>query len=68
MRNWCKQIVKWKRFDQFIFVCIVFNSIGLSITWYEEPEQLEVIMDYINAICTAIYTLEMIIKVIAYKK
>ena len=54
-------------FARFIFLCIVLNSICLSITWYEEPEDLYETMEWVNIAFTMIYTVEMVIKLFAYK-
>ena len=67
LKQMCKDIAKSKSFDRFIFICIVLNSISLSITWYEEPEKLVTIMDGVNIAFTIIYSVEMLIKLIAYK-
>ena len=53
-------------FNYFILICIVLNSVILSITWYGEPEGLVEVMEIINLAFTLIYTLEMIAKLIAY--
>ena len=67
-RDFCKDVAGSKIFARFIFVCIVLNSICLSITWYEEPEELVTVMEWVNIVFTLIYTLEMVIKLFAYKR
>ena len=62
VRNFCKNVAKSQIFDRFIFICIMLNSICLSITWYGEPDELVFVMDWVNIVFTIIYTLEMIIK------
>lgn len=56
------------KFNLFILVCIVLNSICLSITWYGQPDSLFDAMELINLVFTLIYTIEMFIKLIAFKK
>ena len=67
-RDLCQEIAKSNKFNNFIMICIIFNSVCLSITWLGEPIELVVTMEWINIIFTIIYTLEMIIKMIAYEK
>ena len=68
LRDFCIDLAGSNGFSRFIFICIVLNSICLSITWYEEPEELVLVMEWVNIVFTVIYTVEMIIKLIAYKK
>ena len=68
LRDLCMDIAGSKCFNRFIFFCIILNSICLSITWYEEPETLVIVMEVVNIVFTVIYTVEMLIKMIAYKK
>ena len=66
-RNICNKVAESSAFHAFIFTSIVLNSICLSITWYREPEQLVIVMEWVNIVFTLIYTVEMVIKIIAYK-
>ena len=50
-----------------ILICIILNSICLSITWYGQPDVLFVAMEWINNAFALIYTVEMVIKLIAIK-
>ena len=43
------------------------NSICLSITWFDEPDELVTVMEQINIGFTLIYTVEMLIKLFAFK-
>ena len=67
-RDLCKDIAQSDLFNNFILACIILNSICLSISWYGEPEKLTKGMEIINLIFTGVYTIELIIKLIAYKK
>ena len=49
-------------------ICIILNTICLSITWFGEPELLTMIMEQINIAFTIVYTVEMVIKLIAFKR
>ena len=67
-RNFCKDVAGSRTFKVFIFISIVLNSICLSITWYNEPEDLVAVMEWVNIVFTLIYTVEMVIKLFAYKR
>lgn len=56
------------RFDQFIMACIVLNTIVLCFKWYNEPEDLVRVTDIINYVFAVIFTLEIILKLIAFGK
>jgi hypothetical protein len=47
-------------------LCIILNTIGLSLTWYNEPSQLKGQLEKINLVFNIIYTIETIIKLIAF--
>lgn len=68
LRDICFDIANSLCFARFIFLCIILNSACLSITWYEQPELLVFVMDYVNIAFTVIYTIEMVIKLIAFKR
>ena len=42
------------------------NTVCLGVTWYNEPEYLSGIMDICSNVFNIIYTIEVIIKLIAY--
>lgn len=64
----CKDIAMNDWFNHFILICIIFNSVCLAITWFGEPDKLVTVMEWINIAFTIIYTIEMIIKMIAFAK
>ena len=51
-----------------IFICIVLNTICLALSWYGQPDEYKLYLAVFNYIFTAIYTLEFLIKVIAFKR
>jgi voltage-dependent calcium channel R type alpha-1E len=54
-----------KQFEGFMVACILINTLFLSLDRYpENPEETEV-MEKINIVFTCIFTLEMIIKLLA---
>ena len=66
IKDFCYAIASSWYFESFIFTCILLNSVGLSVTWYNEPEYLSNIMDLSSNVFNIIYTIEVIIKLIAY--
>ena len=68
IRDRCNDVAQANSFNIFILVCIIINSICLAVTWYNEPGWLVEVMEAVNLAFTGIYFLEMIIKLIAYKK
>ncbi len=61
-------INKSSGFEVIILVCIIMNTIVLTLEWYEAPSRLEQIKDIINNVFTGIFTLEAIIKITALGK
>ena len=53
-------------FDTFIFLCIIFNTICLTLTWYNEPVELHKYLEAINLVFNIIYTIEATIKMSAF--
>lgn len=47
---------------------IILNTICLSVTWFGEPPLLTAVMESVNIGFTIVYTVEMVIKLIAYKR
>jgi voltage-dependent calcium channel L type alpha-1D len=67
IRNFCIKVTSHKYFESFIIFCIFTNSIILSLTWYNEPENLSNYLEIINYGFAAVFTLEAIIKLVAIK-
>jgi voltage-dependent calcium channel R type alpha-1E len=53
-------------FDYTILGCIILNTIFMSISWYESPASLDKPFEYLNYFFTAVFTMEAIIKLIAF--
>ena len=66
-RDSCRKIADSSIFNNLILVCIILNTICLSITWFGEPELLSKVMEFVNIGFTIVYTIEMVIKLIAFK-
>ena len=48
-------------------ICILLNTIVMAIVWFDEPKELPDVMEILNYMFSAIFTLEAIIKIIALK-
>jgi len=59
-------IAENKLLQNFIFFCIIANTIILSLSWYGQSESIIRNVDNINIIFTTIFAIEFIIKVIGY--
>ena len=52
--------------QSFIMICIVINTIILSMSWYGQPDYYNSTFDNLNLVFTVIFTLEFLIKVAGY--
>lgn len=62
----CLQVASNEVFDGFIFICIILNTICLSLSWYDEPQDLSQVLEKINLGFNIIYTVEAVINLIAF--
>ena len=53
-------------FDSFVLFCIMLNTICLTLSWYGEPEELVGIIDQLAVVFNCIYSVEFLIKIIAF--
>ncbi len=52
--------------QSFILVCIIANSIILSMQWYGQPESYNRTFENLNILFTVIFTTEFLIKIAGY--
>jgi len=57
-----------KFLDYFIYLCIVFNIVVLTIDWYGMDEGIVNITDYLNLSFAVIFTIEAFVKLVAFDK
>eukprot|EP00057_Strongylocentrotus_purpuratus_P015657 XP_011670131.1 PREDICTED: voltage dependent calcium channel L-type isoform X4 [Strongylocentrotus purpuratus] len=67
-----KQHLVWKlvtsrAFEYFIFVLIMVNTIILAMKYRTQTEAYKNVLDYMNIVFTAVFTVEFLLKIIAYK-
>uniref|UniRef100_A0A1I8GT10 Voltage-dependent L-type calcium channel subunit alpha n=1 Tax=Macrostomum lignano TaxID=282301 RepID=A0A1I8GT10_9PLAT len=53
-------------FEYGIFVLIMFNTIALAMKFEGQPDTYSLALDYLNMIFTAIFTIEFLLKLIAF--
>jgi hypothetical protein len=66
VKDHCYAIASSWYFGSSIFICIILNTVGLGLTWYNEPAGLSGVLDILSTIFNIIYTIEAIIKIIAF--
>jgi len=54
------------KFELSILICIIFNTIVLAINWYSQPKEVDEFLSYLNYFFASIFTLEAILKLIAF--
>ena len=67
-RKICYTLVENPKFDIFIMTCIILNSALLAMNYYGISPSTVIILDRLGFVFGIIYTIEAIIKIIAYKK
>ncbi|CAH2106214.1 unnamed protein product [Euphydryas editha] len=60
-----KAIVNHKYFQQGILLAILINTLSMGIEYHNQPEELTVIVEYSNIVFSAIFAVEMLLKIIA---
>jgi uncharacterized protein with PQ loop repeat len=66
VKDTCYKVATSYILDNFIFLCIIVNTVCLSLTWYNEPEELKSWLEKINLVFNIIYTIEAAIKLVAF--
>ena len=61
-------IGKSSRFDKFIYIAIMLNTLILTINWYGNPESVEFVLSILNNVFVIIFTLEASIKIVGFGK
>ncbi|XP_071784403.1 voltage-dependent L-type calcium channel subunit alpha-1D-like isoform X3 [Asterias amurensis] len=67
-----KQLKVWKivtsrPFEYLIFVLIMMNTIVLAMKYYNQPDNYSEVLDRVNIVFTAIFLVECILKITAFK-
>lgn len=65
LRKYIKIMVDHKYFQQGILLAILINTFSMGIEYHEQPEYLTVIVEMSNIVFSAIFAVEMLLKVVA---
>ncbi|KAL5282751.1 CACNA1G family protein [Megaselia abdita] len=65
IRRYIKLVVESKWFQQGILLAILINTLSMGIEFHEQPEELTAIVETSNIVFSAIFAIEMFLKVIA---
>ncbi|XP_063362295.1 voltage-dependent T-type calcium channel subunit alpha-1G-like isoform X2 [Cydia amplana] len=65
LRKHIKDVVNHKYFQQGILLAILINTLSMGIEYHNQPEELTVIVEISNVVFSAIFAVEMILKIIA---
>jgi voltage-dependent calcium channel L type alpha-1D len=68
IRKVCYKIVRNKAFKIFILVCIILNSVVLTLNWYLMPESIININSYLSYGFTVVFFIEAALKIIGLGK
>ncbi|XP_037808576.1 voltage-dependent T-type calcium channel subunit alpha-1G isoform X5 [Lucilia sericata] len=64
-RRYIKRLVEHKYFQQGILLAILINTLSMGIEYHKQPEELTVIVETSNIVFSAIFAVEMLLKVVA---
>lgn len=67
---WCiqrqvKRLVEHKYFQQGILLAILINTLSMGIEYHNQPPELTVIVETSNVVFSAIFAVEMLLKIVA---
>ena len=54
-------------FEYVIFVLILINTIALAMKYDQQPDNYTKLLDYLNMIFTAVFALEFVLKLAAFR-
>ncbi|XP_043279954.1 voltage-dependent T-type calcium channel subunit alpha-1G isoform X2 [Venturia canescens] len=65
VQRWVKKLVEHKYFQQGILLAILINTLSMGIEYHNQPEELTVIVEISNVVFSAVFAVEMLLKIIA---
>lgn len=68
INDFCYNLVSTKVFDNAITICIIFNTICMALTWYGESPAVPYYLKFVNQFFNVVYTIEAVLKLIAFGK
>ncbi|KAL9871929.1 ca[2+]-channel protein alpha[[1]] subunit T isoform 1-T4 [Glossina fuscipes fuscipes] len=64
-RRYIRRLVEHKYFQQGILLAILINTLSMGIEYHNQPEELTAIVETSNIVFSAIFAVEMLLKVVA---
>ncbi|CDW54429.1 voltage dependent t type calcium channel subunit [Trichuris trichiura] len=65
LQNRVKRFVDGDHFTRGILVAILVNTLSMGIEYHNQPEELTLVLEYSNILFTALFAVEMLLKLIA---
>ncbi|KAK9301586.1 hypothetical protein QLX08_006035 [Tetragonisca angustula] len=65
VRRSIKKLVEHKYFQQGILLAILINTLSMGIEYHNQPEQLTIVVEISNIVFSAVFAVEMLLKIIA---
>ncbi|XP_076757109.1 ca[2+]-channel protein alpha[[1]] subunit T [Xylocopa sonorina] len=65
IRRSIKKLVEHKYFQQGILLAILINTLSMGIEYHNQPEQLTIVVEISNIVFSAVFAVEMLLKIIA---
>lgn len=65
MRRYVKMLVEHKYFQQGILLAILINTLSMGIEYHKQPEELTVVVETSNVVFSAIFAVEMLLKIVS---
>ncbi|XP_019623893.1 PREDICTED: voltage-dependent L-type calcium channel subunit alpha-1D-like isoform X9 [Branchiostoma belcheri] len=60
-------VVNSQTFEYTMFILIMLNTVSLAMKFHGQPDEYSEAMDYLNYFFTTVFTIECILKILAYK-
>ena len=64
-RDFCIRVTSTRQFELFILLCILINTVAISLKWFFQPEEMTEAILIVNYTFNAIFTLEAVVKIVA---
>lgn len=65
IQRYVKRMVEHKYFQQGILLAILINTLSMGIEYHDQPPELTVIVETSNVVFSAIFAVEMLLKIVA---
>ena len=65
VRSVMKSFIRWSLFENFLTLCVLFNTVGMAMDAYDIKEKTKEDLEFMNLIFTWIFIIEMTLKLLA---